>query len=448
ILSGNHQVRGRDERYLDLTSYTWVNDVNQLPFTNVKERYPDPDKSMIKYGLNSFMQYKAKEKIELSLSAGLQDAQIQNTMFDNSTTPISTATTKSGYVDFKASTYGLNTQLSFTSADQSPVIGMTGSKYTYQVTDLNMEYEFNIKALAIKPTATYRSATYDDSKFWNIAIQEGAINGKKTIETLGLGVRLDYKMLQEKLRLTGGMRLDKFKHPDDYFVSYQAASSYKINDNNLVRVVYSKAYRSPFIFDTYINYALDVPLGNDMSMRAVASGNKDLALLNSTMIELGYRTKIKDNISLDIEAYKTRTENYTALIQKQTSQTPENYPIVAFTELEIQNIPLSVDQLGTSISLNFVLNKLQIKPFVTFQKTTLNDYSPYLNTGDATPSPNNENDPANHNLNSGKGLESNHKFTPKAYGGAFINYNISAKFNLNINSYWFGKQTFYEADNL
>jgi iron complex outermembrane receptor protein len=177
-------------------------------------------------------------------------------------------------------------------------------------------------------------------------------------------------------------------------------------------------------------------------------GNKDLDLLNSTMVELGYRSKLRSNVSMDIEGYYTRTENYTAMIQGATTMTPENYPVVATTAATIENIPLLVEQLGTSISLNIVLNKVQIKPFVTFQKTTLNDYSPYFSTSNAVPGANNEGDPVNHNVNSGKGTETKHKFTPKAYGGAYVNYAIHTKLNINLCTYWFSSQTFYQMDNI
>jgi iron complex outermembrane receptor protein len=121
---------------------------------------------------------------------------------------------------------------------------------------------------------------------------------------------------------------------------------------------------------------------------------------------------------------------------------------VATTAATIENIPLLVEQLGTSISLNIVLNKVQIKPFVTFQKTTLNDYSPYFSTSNAVPGANNEGDPVNHNVNSGKGTETKHKFTPKAYGGAYVNYAIHTKLNINLCTYWFSSQTFYQMDNI
>jgi iron complex outermembrane receptor protein len=177
-------------------------------------------------------------------------------------------------------------------------------------------------------------------------------------------------------------------------------------------------------------------------------GNKDLDMLNSRMIELGYRSMLRSNISFDIEGYYTRTKNYTSLIQDGTVLTPADYPIVARTTINIDNLPVEVVQMGTSISMNVIISKLQLKPFVTFQKTTLNDYAPFFSTSAAAPNPINNMDPVNNNINSGIGTETDHKFTPKAYGGVSINYNMSNKFNFNVNSYWFSKQTYLQRQNI
>jgi iron complex outermembrane receptor protein len=260
-------------------------------------------------------------------------------------------------------------------------------------------------------------------------------------------VRLEYSLLNKKLRLTGGIRMDKFTHPSKWFFSYQAAASYKFNDKNLVRFVYSKAYRSPFIFDTYLNFSGQALVGTGIYSQYNVVGNKNLKLLNSNMAEVGYRGMLKNNVSIDIEAYYARTENYTGVIDGAIRSTPENYPVVSEINISVENIPLRVEQMGTTISLSMVVDKFRIKPFVTFQKTTLKDYSPYFGTNTTMPAPKNNFDPANNNVNSGIGTETDHKFTPKAYGGAHIHYSISSKFNFNVSTYWFSRQTFYHVDN-
>jgi len=99
------------------------------------------------------------------------------------------------------------------------------------------------------------------------------------------------------------------------------------------------------------------------------------------------------------------------------------------------------------MSVSFNVKKFQFKPFVTIQKTTLHNYSRYANTSNVTPDPNNNFDPLNNNIYSGMGTEMDHKFTPKVYGGGYLNYQ-AGKFNINVNAYVFSKHTFYHSFNL
>lgn len=448
-LSGNMQLRGRDTWFFDENTGTWVNSTAELSFGNTETFYAHPDQSLRKYGVNAFANYNASGQARFSLMAGLQDSYALVTHFDTSPTNITASSTESKYVDLHASTYGFTTQVSYTTARQDPSVGMSGSTYDYQVTDASIEYEVNAAGISIKPGFTYRSAAYDDSRYWDVANGEGVLGGKRTIETLGGSVRFDTKLLNDKLRLTGGIRMDKFTHPDKWFTSYQAAASYKLNERNLFRVVYSKAYRSPFMFDTFLHYESRTPLDpNGMYALTEVTGNRDMMLLSSRMLEAGYRIKPAENISIDVEGYYTYTSDYNALVQHATVPTPQNFPEVAYTLLSLENIPLEVSQIGATVSFTAVVGKLLLKPFITLQRTTLKDYSPYFNTADAAPSPRNGNDPAANNLNSGIGSEQDHKFTPGAYGGAYLNYAVNSKLNVNLSTYWFSKQTFYEQSNI
>ncbi|MBC7923871.1 MAG: hypothetical protein H7Z75_22585, partial [Ferruginibacter sp.] len=115
---------------------------------------------------------------------------------------------------------------------------------------------------------------------------------------------------------------------------------------------------------------------------------------------------------------------------------------------QVQNLPLVVHQWGTTWSVNYVAKRFQVKPFITFQNTTLLNYSKYSNTDNARAGAANGNDPQQNNINSGKGTEIDHQFTPRVYGGASVNYQISQKIDFNLNPYYYSKHTFYHADHL
>lgn len=448
LISANHQQREREPWYFDSFKQQWYNTPDSLMLpASTTSYFPHPERSMRKFGANAFLQYNPVDKVQLNFSSGLQDSEVQTSNFDI-VSNINTFASRTHYFDLRGTTFGLETQLSHNRGFQWPIVGYPGGSFNFSATDATIAYEVKYKKLSLKPEFAYRSAMYDDTELWDTANKQGILNARRYMESYAGTMRSEYYLWNERVRLTGGLRFDKFNHQDKWFTSWQAASSIKINKQNLIRIVYSKAFRSPFIYDTYQDIRAPFPLGTvpEMFMMMHISGNRNLDLLTSNMFEVGYRSRITARFSLDIEAYTIRTENYSAMVGGSTEDTPENFPIINETQFQIQNIPLWVRQNGITVSLSYTSRKFHIKPFVTFQQTFVHDYSMWLNTSDATPNPNNM-DPLNNNINSGKGTKIDSKFTPSVYGGFSANYQFR-DFNFNVNAYHMSRQKYYDADNL
>ncbi|HYG41154.1 MAG TPA: TonB-dependent receptor plug domain-containing protein [Cytophagales bacterium] len=445
IVSGNYQNRERENtEYYRVFQNDYVTSPNGLGLPNPDERYPNPERSMNKYGANAFINYTPKEKISLNFAAGIQDSEVQKIYGENLVTPISTTSSKTHYSDLKLAAYDLTAQFSYLSGTQDPTMGFTGSKYDFTTLDGFVEYAFKIKSVTIKPGYNFRKANYDDTKYWDASTNEGIISGSKDIVTNAFSLRSDVKLIKERLRLFGGIRLDMFNHPDKEYFSYQFASTFAINDKNLIRAAISKATRSPFIYDIYQDFTkvVEVPVTEDYSMplKAVVSGDKNLKLVTSQMVEIGYRSKLAKNIQLDLDVFRTVTTNYTGMIQGQTDLTTTPFT----TYVNIKNLPLEVHQVGATLALNTVFNKFQFKPFVTIQNTELKNYSIYSNTADAMPSAGNPTPQTNNYLT---GTDKKHESTPGIYGGAYLNYQVTSKLNVNLSPYFFSSNTFYYSDN-
>jgi iron complex outermembrane receptor protein len=398
--------------------------------------------AMDKYGANAFVNYQPYEKVNFNLSTGIQNSEVQKAYGENLVTPISTAVSNSSYADLKVGLYDFSAQLSANMGSQDPSVGFVGSKYDFETLDGFFEYAIKIKSITLKPGYNYRKAVYDDSKYWDGATKEGIISGQKNIETHAFSLRSEYKMFKDKLRLFGGARLDKFNNPGKAYISYQLSTNYNINKENLVRFVISKANRSPFIYDTYIDLAQS---SDPINMGAFqipvvvnVTGNKDIKLVTSNMIELGYRSKLAKNLQLDIDLFKTTTTNYTELILGETDMS--NMPSNLNINVSVKNLPLEIHQWGSTFSVNYVLNKIQFKPFATVQYTEAKNFSSYFNTSVASPSSSNMSPQTNNYLTT---TDVKHKGTPGIYGGAYINYQVSDKFNINLNPYFYSSQTFY-----
>ncbi|MES2730338.1 MAG: TonB-dependent receptor plug domain-containing protein [Bacteroidota bacterium] len=455
IISGNYQGRGRETSYYKVANDRFYNTPDSLYSASEMYRstqsFPHPNRSMDKYGINAFVHFDPSDKVKLSLATGVQNSEVQSAYGALVVSSLTTSTSNTQYVDVKSTVYGLTGQFSYLKGKQDPGLGFTGSTFDFNTVDASLEYEMKVKNFSLKPGLNYRKAIYDDTQYWDASKKQGLLSGKTQLDTYAGSLRAEYTAFAEKLRLVGGARIDKFTHPDKGFLSYQMAASFKPAADHLVRAVFSRAYRSAFMYDTYLNGLNKIPLaapglppGSYIQVNLM--GNTNLEILHSDMIELGYRGKLAENISLDVEVYSITTKNYTDVIVGK-SNTQFGNPVVVHTDVKIENIPLAVQQLGTTLSVNYVLKRLQVKPFLTFQKTTLQDYSKYSNTAEASPIASNGGNPAKNNLNSGIGQEENHKFTPSVYGGAFINYQITSKVNFNLNPYYFSSQSYLHRDN-
>jgi len=451
-ISGNFQKRERNEiSYYRIYDNTYVSmpdslynssatGQEQAYMANPQDRYPHPGVSMNKQAVNAFVGYQPANQVRVDLTTGLQNSEVQSGYAENLITPLSTVASNTKYADMKVNAYGLTSQLSYTDGTQNPVVGGSGAKYDFNTLDANVEYGFSIKKLSIKPGLTYRKAVYDDSKYWNVETKQGLISGRGEVVTYAASVRGDYTLLDDKLRLIGSIRADKFNYPDKLYASYQIAANYKLNDKHLFRLVQSRANRSPFIYDTYLDKTFigraQVAPNYYVPTETRVHGSRDLNLVTSEMTEAGYRVKAAANLQLDVEVFRTITKNYAEFVQDKSVFTPG---VSIKTDVSIHNLPLVVKQNGITVSANYILNKIQIKPFFTLQETKLADYSAYYNTPEANPST---------NINSGIGTTVSHKGTPTVFGGAYINYQFHPKWNINLNGYYTSAQTYYHRDNL
>jgi iron complex outermembrane receptor protein len=439
IVSGNYQHR---ERY-ESGYYSWadstkvpVNDVKVSfpngPFRNVNgdlnsnERYPRQNVGLNKVGYNAFMNYNISEKSSISLNLGGQNSINQKAFIENLATPLSTSESRTQYADLKANINHLSAQISYMRGTQDAARGFIGYKYDFNTVDATVEYDIVYKNLSIKPGLNYRNASYDDSKYSDAAIKQGFLNGSRTLSNFAGSLRGEYKLFNEKLKLIAALRLDKYNYPDKMYVSYQFAANYKINDNNLVRLVYSRAYRGPNMYDIYNDQSLNIGVGQFANIQ----GNKNVNLLSIDMLEAGYRVKATESLYFDLDAFYQTSQNFSFLAGDATQVPTLSTPYYVINQSVI-NLPLKATQTGITLSANFIWNKLQFKPFVTIQSTQLTNVSSFRQTV-----------ASNDTNNVYSVYNTTHFGTPSAYGGVYLNYQILPKLNLNLNCYFFGNSSY------
>ncbi|MEO1654068.1 MAG: TonB-dependent receptor plug domain-containing protein, partial [Bacteroidota bacterium] len=411
LLSAYWQQRNRNQdSYYAYFADSYIPSDSILQFA--PDAYPNPEQAQKKYGVNAFINYQPTSKVDMRLSAGLQDSEVQKAYTENFVTPLTTSLSESYYVDFTAQFGDLSTQFSFQNGTQSEGLGAAGQKWDFTTYDAVAEYNIDIKNFNLKPGLNFREAIYDDTPFVDANSRSGQFNAREEILNFAAYLRGDFLTLRNKLRLIAAFRVDWFNFPDEAYISYQFAANYKLNENNIFRFLAARANRSANIIFTYANTLIpQFPLFTQ-DVTVEVSGNQELELLTRDLIELGYRTKIKANLQLDVEVFYSQTQNYADFLYGDTdvSTTPNVQSFQTF------NIPLKTRQFGATFSLNYVINRLQIRPYLTYQSTTLLNSSTFNNTPSALFVPANDN-PQTNNIDSNIGSSMAHTGTPEVFGG-------------------------------
>jgi iron complex outermembrane recepter protein len=442
IASGNYQARERTQaslfdyavdRYVDNPDY--LVGFNLDTFYGVSQLYPEPGLAMKKYAGNIFLDFNPAGKINFSLSSGIQHSSAMRVAIENEYTPLSHAISDSRYIDWRASVKGLTAQFSYNKGKQTMEL-MPGNTFDFSVLDASVEYNITLGSFSLRPGLTYHKAIYDDTPYSDTLNKKGIFNARGEISTKAASLRGEYKLFDDKLRIVAGVKANTFNHPDTTYLSYQLAITHKLNKNHLIRFVASRAPRSSNIFDTYVNQNVAFnPIGYKKFLSVSLVGDKNLKLLTADMLEFGYRGNISKRLSADIELFQIKAGNYTNLVAQRPFFTRRDSDTIMNIPVRASNIPLRLTQRGITVSFNYGLPNLSIRPFVTVQESVQQYYDSF--SVSAGPEP-------RKNTATGKKLLEG---TPTVFGGATIDYAPLAKVNFNVSAYYYSAQTYYHLSN-
>ncbi len=346
--------------------------------------FPHPEQSKERYALNGYLQFTPQKNTSINLSGGYQYSDVLTSTMGDMPTPYSGKISKTGYVDFRANIKDLTVQANYNGGDIDFMTGNEGFELDLKQFNAIAEYDIKLDNLVIRPGLNYQSISYDDSPYI-LSMGRGYLNGKKNIDIAAGSVRFDYKPF-EQLRLIAALRTEKYNYPDEFYTSWQFVGSYKINDNHLFRLAYSRANQSSFLVNAHSNYTWRL-INRSFPRIMQFNGNKEYDLMTTDMIEIGYRVRPAKSVLIDLEAFYNQSENFGALMPSSTSLAVFN-PLNVLNGLEApdvnglvnmqySNLDLTASQIGASVSIDWVLNeKLIANAHLTVQKTTLDNYLP------------------------------------------------------------------------
>ncbi|MGL1886463.1 MAG: TonB-dependent receptor [Reichenbachiella sp.] len=439
-LSASAEKRNKYENtYYQPSQFKYVPFEEVMFQTNDKDlRYPNPEQSLKKHTVNANVYYTPSENVDLKMNVGFNNNEILYPL----ATLLSLATFSNQSVNIAVGgkIENLSLQISYMTGTQ----GMTGevsqNNYDYNNTDLYVDYTFYLvnKRISIRPAVSFQSAYVNDKAYTVEVGKYGTFNGEGRANNFAPSLELELKPL-DKWRIILGGRYELYNYPEDGQFSYQGIVNYKAGENHLFRFVTGKSYSGSFLVSTLIYNVNELgvfgPPGSP-SFQLTLVGNKNLSLLENTMYEVGYRLRLNNDAIIDVAAFNQNFKNFNNSIAKIPTYDPSTN--IVNQNFDTENLPLEVSQFGLTLSVqaNTFDSKIQIRPNITVQKTTLQNYSPYYNEEGAFDQPNYE-----LGEHIGKTEDIDGQGTPTVFGGLNIIYAATDKFNIDVSGYYFSKYT-------
>ncbi|MDR2040286.1 MAG: TonB-dependent receptor [Bacteroidales bacterium] len=475
-VSGNYTYRERTQsdifffmtdRFPVLTASLATSSAKYYPVDSVvihgvdpKKMFRNPNRALQAYGVNGLASYSVNNDVHFDLTTGMQRSDVISSNLDFYFFAHTTRQIESQYVNLLSKIYGFDIQAGYTWGKGDLAVGIPGLKADMTNFNLNIEYNYKWNNLNINPGFYFYHNTLNSDPYK--AENQSYFEGKRLLYSFAPSIRLDYKLF-EKLRFIGALRLEKNNHPDKAYLTWQLVGNYKFNENSLIRAVYSRANKSPFMMDININSTVHTSIGHEKDIGIRMMGNKDLKLAVMDMFELGYRQKIGEYILLNAELFYTRIKDlnisgmdemhvYGQKIQIPPTNTyilRDFYPY--YMAYSFKNIPEVQKQLGATLELGIIVNNdLNFRLWGTLQETRTEKHNENPLTMMAlgeeviwNPSKYefSENDYQIPGITIEPELvDKKSKSTPSFYGGYEMNWKFAQKFSFFSNGYGFSKQ--------
>ncbi|GAA4230831.1 hypothetical protein GCM10022291_01920 [Postechiella marina] len=429
-----------------------------LEYQEALGAYYEEGLSLRKLGGNVFFTHNYNEQSNIDVALGAQKSQSQRTGFLNLTTPLSQTESSSYYLNARIKHNNLHGQFNVNSGKDENNYKYNSYKYTN--IEGNLEYFKEYKNLTFRPGFNYKFLSYESPFTYEDPLDFNELNHHfkdepKETSSYSAFMLTEWKPT-DKLRVIGAFRVDKFGFNKNYFNNYEIASTYRINKNNLIRGAYSKASKSPFFFDTYLNSTFltndhyEVGDGTTISVpvHIEINGQKDLKYPTITNCEIGWRTKINANLSLDFEVFTSMVDNfvnpnvfynYKTVQQLDGNGDPESIiSISAEGSVIYENYELNANQFGAGFTFNYdYKDKIKAKLFGTYQKTNISgrkDIDIEVTNIDFQTNP--EGDELTTVItNRTNPTQWSEEATPSFFGGFMLNYNPNKKWNFSTDAY-------------
>ncbi len=397
----------------------------------------DKDHSLMRFATNIFVDYSYNDNIDFKLATGISGSESRKVYINNFTTPMSKCISESKYVDIKSTIYGLNFQLFVESGNYDT--DFSYNKHSYNNGIINLDYLLDFGEIKFRPSFGVTTSEYDKSPLLSGAslgdiIFEPEENVMKTLRTFNVSLFSEYQPTSQ-LRFVLGGRGDYYEHNKKAAYSFELASTYRMDKDNLFRFDIARATRSPFILETYVDLNVygwailrkpETEIRDTVPFITQYKGNTDLNFITQMNYEIGWRHKFSNSIKLDMELFIANISNFTVMKNDMVLSFNEvtGIPEYVLNSMQYKNVDnVDAHQYGYTLSLTYSpIENIDMRIYGTYQKTEIEvdeDSEDFLNQ-----------------------TKWENKSTPAITIGAELNWQFADKWNINANYYYMSKQEF------
>ena len=437
-LATNYDVRNRfEDLYYDIYSKDYVvsdsiHDYTSGELYSANNKRWGGKRSKSKFGVYGVVSYQIQDSMTIDLNISTQNSSAENVFMESTATMYATRLSSMNSIAINSTLKNLTINTSHQFGQQDLAKGNeTQRPFDIHISDVLVEYQYKFKdRVLFQPGVSFQQAIYNDlPNIDTLKGQRGILNTKQQVQNMAYYLRSEYHPF-DRLRLIAALRADKYQTPDTTYLSWQLGATFSVNENNIFRYVFSRANRGPFIGDLFSNYT-------DKSVGLVNFiGNPTIKLASIQQNEIGYRSKISNKFSVDLEVFHMRSEDFSGFEADYFAILDSSSGTIR-SDLRYRNYSVEVEQIGATAMLTYNPNKKTgVKAFTTLQKSKLLNleiYDPLMPFFiPQEPSVVQETDQEN---------------TPAFYGGVIVDAKISSKFLLNTNMYYYSSQVYkYRID--
>lgn len=439
-----------------------------IPNYNIHDRHPYENLATERFGTNAHVRYN-KNDLDLNFMGGYSQAKVQRVYGNNNIAALTTDSLNNTFMHFWGTYKDLTVSVDYNLGDNS-IIG-SGPLLSVENDILSAMAEYNLQVtdnFSLKPGAAYKTSSYtsmglgssaqriDPADFFTDGYEEYTPDDGGPVSNSVISGHLQADYTLGDLRLIGAARIDKFENPDKAKISPLFSATYKITEDFLVRGSYGRSSRTPFNFDLFMDISLRYPSGttdqgvelyNNIWYRGTERSDEitgdqkyEYNLLTVDDAEVGFRHKISDSFTLDIELFWSKLSNLLALNMVKRDTLDGTHPFTggdtreAIEYYSFVNLDMSPQQTGAMISLRSMpFRNINFDIYVMVQQTKINNYADSIDI---------EGNAVDSELDADTDATSDyyHQATPSFTGGLNTNYRPIKKLNINLNAYFYSHQ--------